>query len=189
MSDDLLQRINTAVKAANETKAEYDSRSKAVGTLLLELKKLHPATKDFKAVLEKQVEGLRSLSWAYICMDMAAGRVTHEEVKKVERERKAKNRAKKKLAKPEPFRDVPEKTALPPPEVTAPDATTESEWMKAQHAAHEGEILEPELSARNLAEFKGACKTYLSRLNEADLKTARAFVTLDQWRPKAKKVA
>jgi len=40
-SDLLLEKINAAVKAANEAKAQSDSRAKAVGALLLDLKKLH----------------------------------------------------------------------------------------------------------------------------------------------------
>jgi hypothetical protein len=50
----LLQKINTAVAAANEAektaetaKAELVSRSKVVGQLLLEAKKRHPKVADF----------------------------------------------------------------------------------------------------------------------------------------------
>jgi hypothetical protein len=50
----LLEKINVAVKAADDAEqsvttaqAELVSRSKAVGLLLLEAKKLHPAVNDF----------------------------------------------------------------------------------------------------------------------------------------------
>ena len=66
----LLAKINEAVAAANEAEtkvttaqAELVSRSKTVGLLLLEAKKLHPAVKDFEAFLKK-VQGLK-LSRAY----------------------------------------------------------------------------------------------------------------------------
>ena len=67
---ELLAKINAAVAAANEAEtkvttaqAELVSRSKTVGLLLLEAKKLHPAVKDFEAFL-KRVQGLH-LSRAY----------------------------------------------------------------------------------------------------------------------------
>ena len=63
--DVLLTKLNVAVKAANEAEAsvttaqaELVSRSKAVGLLLLEAKKLHPKVKDFEAYL-KRVDGLK----------------------------------------------------------------------------------------------------------------------------------
>ena len=74
----LLTKLNQAVAAANEAQetvteaqetvttaqAELVSRSKTVGLLLLEAKKLHPVVKDFEAFLKKRVEGLK-LSRAY----------------------------------------------------------------------------------------------------------------------------
>src|SRR5262245_19774724 len=103
-SDLLLEKINAAVKAANEAKAQSDSRAKAVGALLLDLKKLHPAVKDFKAALEK-IEGLRSLSWAYDCMKPSHMKTT--------RRSSANGRPRvEPMSKPEPeFRDVTEKSA------------------------------------------------------------------------------
>ena len=118
----LLTKLNQAVAAANEAektaekaKDEFVSRSKAVGLLLVEAKKLHPKGKDFEAFLGR-VDGLK-LSRAYDLMRLAGGRVTDEELKKEARERKQKSRAIKKklsrqaaLKKPEPepdFRDKP----------------------------------------------------------------------------------
>ena len=73
MSARLLEEINAAVQAVNEAEqsvataqAELVSRSKKVGLLLLEAKKLHPKVKDFEAFLGK-VEGLK-LSRAYDLM-------------------------------------------------------------------------------------------------------------------------
>ena len=71
-STDLLLKINKAVAAANESektvttaqaeleskKAELVSKSRQVGLLLLEAKKLHPAVTDFDAFIKK-VKGLQ----------------------------------------------------------------------------------------------------------------------------------
>ena len=79
--DELFQKITVAVKV---------SRSKAVGLLLLEAKKLHPKVKDFDAFLSR-VEGL-GRSRAYDLMNLARGRTTDEELKKDARDRQAKSR-------------------------------------------------------------------------------------------------
>ena len=104
---DLIERLNVAVKAADEAQAqvgsanaELVSRSKAVGLLLLEAKKLHKPVKEFEAFIQK-VHGLQ-LSRAYDLLRLAGGRTTDEELKKDARERKQKSRAKKK-ATPQPM--------------------------------------------------------------------------------------
>ncbi len=209
----LVAKITEAVKAANEAEkiaetaqTELVSRSKQVGLLLLEAKKLHPAVKDFEAFL-KRVDGLQ-LSRAYDLLQLAGGRTTDEELRKEARERKRKSRASKKPLLPEPKAE-PLKLSVTTPDVTefakriadkyigedgGPPRTKESSEIsiderKAQHADLDlsAEEKAAKWSASNLREFEHACKTYLPRLNEADLKTARSFVTLDQWR--AKKVA
>lgn len=105
LGTELLAKLNEAVKAANvaersvtTAQLELVSRSKAVGLLLLEAKKLHPKVKDFDAFLKK-VHGLK-LSRAYDLLRLAGGRTTDEELKKENRERQQKSRAKKKLPTP-----------------------------------------------------------------------------------------
>ena len=78
-ADELLGTLKLAVAAANDAEqnvttaqAELVSRSKRVGMLLLEAKKLHPAVKDFEAFLKK-VDGLK-LSRAYDLLRLAGGR-------------------------------------------------------------------------------------------------------------------
>jgi hypothetical protein len=100
LDTELLTKLNEAVQAANvaertmtTAQAEHLSRSKAVGLLLLEAKKLHPKVKDFDAFLKK-VHGLK-LSRAYELLRLAGGRTTDEELKKENRERQQKSRAKK----------------------------------------------------------------------------------------------
>jgi hypothetical protein len=113
-----LGRLNVAVAAANEAHGELVSRSKAVGLLLLEAKKLHPAVKDFEAYL-KRVDGL-GIARAYEFMRVAGGRTTDEELKKDARERQKKSRDKRKIPpkskEPEPsFCDVTESLPKPKP--------------------------------------------------------------------------
>ena len=74
--NELLTKLQKAVAACNEAesnvetaRAELVSRSKAVGLLLLEAKKQHPAVEDFEAFLKK-VQGLQ-LSRAYDLMRIA----------------------------------------------------------------------------------------------------------------------
>jgi len=67
MSEELLTKTNDAVKAANEAQIEQVSRSKAVGLLLLEAKKLDPTKKQFEAFLNR-VNGLK-VSRAYDLMN------------------------------------------------------------------------------------------------------------------------
>ena len=115
---DLIERLNVAVKPADEAQeqvgaaqTELISRSRVVGALLLEAKKLHPKVKDFDAFIQK-VHGLQ-LSRAYDLLRLAGGRTTDEELKKDARERKQKSRAKKK-ATPQP---KPEPVPLPKPKI------------------------------------------------------------------------
>lgn len=172
----LLTKLNAAVKAANEAEtsvvtaqAELVSRSKAVGLLLLEAKKLHPQVKDFEACL-KNVDGLK-LSRAYDCMRIAGGRTTDEELRKETRERVRKSRAKTKT-----------KTLPKPPEKVS---VTVTETAKAQTPKETAAAV----SARNLEEFKYACRCYLPKLSEADLKKAHDYFMAGRLFTKIKNAA
>ena len=155
---DLIERLNVAVKAADEVQAqvgaanaELISRSKAVGLLLLEAKKLHPKVKDFDAFIQ-QVHGLQ-LSRAYDLLRLAGGRTTDEELKKDARERKQKSRAKKKATlQPKP---VPQ--PLPKPK----DSVTVTE---TRHDA--------------LREFKFACDTWIPKMSEEDRAKALSYCSV-----------
>jgi hypothetical protein len=133
--DALLIKINVAVKAANEAEtsvttaqAELVSRSKAVGLLLLEAKKLHPQVKDFEAYL-KRVDGLK-LSRAYDLLRLAGGRTTDSELRKEAAERQRKSRAKTKtLPKP------PEKVSVTITETAEQNAQTPKEKAAAVSAS------------------------------------------------------
>jgi hypothetical protein len=162
--DELLSKIKEAVSAENDARTAHVSRSRELGLLLLEAKKLHPTQKDFKKFL-RPVVGLE-LSRAYDLMRLAGGRTTEEELKKAARERQAKSRAKRKklpppaapttpASEPDPtFRDVTETVVKVDPAQTASRA-----------------------SARALAEFKQACRTYwLGITEEAHQQQAREFI-------------
>jgi hypothetical protein len=135
-SDQLLERINAAVKAANEAEAtvetaktELVSRSKAVGLLLLEAKKLHPKVADFEGFLGK-VHGLK-FSRAYDLLRLAGGRTTDEEIRQATKDRVKKHRDKKKQELPPP---PPKITAQPEP---AKDSVTSSSVTESVEASAE----------------------------------------------------
>jgi hypothetical protein len=174
---ELLVKLNEAVAVANEAEktvstaqAELLSRSKAVGVLLLEAKKLHPAVKEFEAFL-KRVDGLK-LSRAYDLLRLAGGRITDEQLKKDARERQQKSRASKKnLPKPTPALPQPKPISVTDPHVTE---TAEAKLRKAQASANARSA--KEASARCLAEFIFACRQYLPKMTEADKQKAFQLV-------------
>jgi hypothetical protein len=191
----LLTKLNEAVAARNESEKEFVSRSKTVGLLLLEAKKLHPPVKDFEAFLKK-VHGL-SLSWAYDCMRIAGGRVTEEELRRDATDRQRKSRAnKKKLPKPAPALKKPEPEPKPDSVTVTESASAEIsiDERKAQHAALDQSAEEgaekpqdeyadwldagpsASSSARCLAEFTVACRTYLPKMVGHDREKAIALV-------------
>jgi hypothetical protein len=153
----LLLKINEAVAAANKAEttvataqAELVLRSKAVGVLLLEARRLHPTVRDFEAFLKK-VQGLK-LSRAYDLLRLAGGRTTDEEIRKATRDRVKKHRSKKKVPpskKPEPL-SVTSTPVTESLEAERPKAEPVPTWMA-----------DARQSSRYLAEFTVACRTWL----------------------------
>jgi hypothetical protein len=192
--DDLLVKINEAVAAANEAEAkvttaqaELVSRSKTVGLLLLEAKKLHPKVNDFEAFL-KRVDGLK-LSRAYDLLRLAGGRTTDEEIRKATRDRVKKHRASKKLPRPAPApKAEPEPISVTSTPVTE-SAEISIDERKARHADLDlsAEQRVAKASAHYLAEFTVACRSYLPKITvEADRQKARLLVSeLTSGKPKA----
>jgi hypothetical protein len=177
---ELLAKINEAVAAANEAEtavttaqAELVSRSRAVGLLLLEAKKLHPAVADFETFL-KQVHGLK-LSRAYDLLRLAGGRTTDEELKKDARERQQKSRAtnKRKLPRPTP---APKKPEPKPISVTDPDVTESAEASAEKRKAINTDL---NLSARRDEDQRPQHgRGHARRAREMDLGGARATDTV-----------
>ncbi len=196
---ELLHKLNTAVAAMNkaatraeEVKTELVSKSKAVGMVLLEVKKRHPNVKDFDAFLKK-AKGLQ-LSRAYDCMAIAGGRKTDAENREQIRNRVEKHRAKK---LPPPLNAEPEQSPespLPPPPVTSSNVTESAEVSAADRqqdmAAIAGaELTREEKSDDALVKFKQACEQYCNEMIEADLKNARVYFNEQRWRRRDKKKA
>ena len=192
-TDALLAKINKAVAEANEaekahakthaelvkTHAELVSKSKIVGQLLLETKKLHPAKKDFDAFL-RRVNGLH-ISRAYDLLRLAGNRITDEELRQEARERQRKSRAKRKLPKPQP------ESVTDPPVTDSPKRITQSPEISAEQRRAENADLDNSAeeraakeSARALAEFAVACRHWLPKITvEAHRQEARnLFATL-----------
>ena len=198
-TDALLAKINKAVAEANEAEkvvttaqAELVSRSKVVGQLLLEAKKLHPKGADFEAYL-KRIDGL-GLSRAYDLMALAGGRATEEQLREKTRQRVRKHRAKKKQPMPQ-RRPEPEPLSVTQPDVTetpkqipAPNRITQSPEISAEQRRAENARLDHDdnqvtsaaiaASARALAEFTVACRHWLPKITvEADRQKARLLVS------------
>ena len=203
----LLGKINAAVaehnaaeRAVTTAQAELVSKSKEVGLLLLEAKKLHPKVADFEAFL-KRVNGLK-LSRAYDLLRLAGGRTTDEQLRQDARERKQKSRAKKKrppkapsLPKPEPDTEPPLSVTDPPvtepkritqsPEISAEERRTQNAALDAEPGPatlpepdHSPEAKRKQWSRRALNEFTYACKNYLPKITEeADRQKALRIVT------------
>jgi hypothetical protein len=180
---ELLAKLIEAVAAANgaeqtvaTAQVELVSRSRTVGLLLLEAKKLHPAVKDFETFLQR-VQGLK-LSRAYDLLRLAGGRTTDEQLRKEARERQAKSREKKKLSKPEPALPKPEpKVSVTVTETTEPSA----EECKAECANDLADLQNAHdqakrVSARCLAEFTAACRLLLPKMTGSDRQKARELV-------------
>lgn len=163
--EDLIRKLNPAIKEMNEARVALVSRSKIVGELLLKAKTIYPKVKDFEAFL-KRVDGLH-LSRAYELMRLAGGRTTDEAIRKDTRDRVKKHRDKKaQLSKPEPD-----------PEISVTVTETKLRDPMA------------DLSARSLAEFKYACRLYLPKLDAGDLKQAYVFVSCGMWHSKQNEAA
>jgi hypothetical protein len=134
----LLDKINAAVaehdaagQALETAHHEFMSKSKVVGALLLEVKRLHPKVADFEAFL-KRVNGLH-LSRAYDLMRLAGGRTTDELLRQEARDRQRKSRANKKLL-PSTTPTKAEPTQEPEPlSVTEPHVTEVRQCVQEPH--------------------------------------------------------
>jgi hypothetical protein len=196
----LLNKLNAAVaehnaaeQAVTTAQSELVSKSKVVGQLLLEAKKRHPKVTDFEAFL-KRVNGLK-LSRAYDLLRLAGGRTTDEELRKDQRERVRKHRAKKKIPAQPKSITKPEPISVTDPHVTeSPKRITQSpeisvDQRRTQNAALDteprptppvSELKRQVKSHLALADFKIACKTYLPLITDpADQWDALMFIRND----------
>jgi hypothetical protein len=158
-AEELLRKLNPAVKEMNQAREGYASRSKVVGELLLEAKALHPKVIDFEAFL-KRVDGLH-LSRAYELLRLAGGRTTEAEIKKENRERQQRHRIKQKT------KGAPKPQATPKASQESFRDVTESRTPPAMAGADSG---------RALREFLFACNAWLPLMTAGELNMARSHV-------------
>jgi hypothetical protein len=161
--DELLRKINSAVKEMDAARVDLTSRSKIVGELLLEAKTLHPKPNDFEAFL-KRVVGLHRTR-AYELLALAGGRTTEAEIKKQNRERQQRHRIKKKT------KEMPKPDPEPAPKKIR-DITDSPTTAGADRR-------------RPLQEFLFACGTWLPLMTSAELNVARDHVASWGMRRKA----
>jgi hypothetical protein len=170
-ADELLSRITMAVALANDAekkaegaRAEYVSRQRAIGELLLELKQRYPKPKEFEAKLS-EVSGLQR-SRAYDYMALAGGRKTEEALREEARLRKEKERERK--AKEKKEREQAEK-AKPIPKPESVTVTDEKTKPKPNDT--------PVTKASALDEFRFAARNWIPRMSATDKQRALKLVT------------
>jgi hypothetical protein len=145
----------------------------AAGILLIEARDRHPSEKDFEKFL--QLAGGIQLRRAQDFIAFAVGRKDWDQHQKENAAAQQRHRDKLKADK------EAKAAALPKPESKGKEPSRITRNASTEKA--------DTMSAIKLRDFEHACGIYLPKLNEADLKKARAFVMHDEWRPKAKKVA
>src|ERR1700687_1897752 len=170
--NDLLKKIRAAVAICDTAHVEFVSRSKTVGLLLLEAKKLHPKVGDFETFL-KRVHGLHR-SRAYELLRLAGGRATDAEIRADTAARVKKHRDKKKRLSVTD--DHVTETAEP--DTHAAPLTAEPHARRAPITPAAGS---DSASREALAELKFACRTYLPRMSSADLAEAFAYASDNEW--------
>jgi hypothetical protein len=139
-TDELLSRINAAVAVCNDAekkaegaKAEYVSRGRAVGVLLLELKQHYPKKpQEFEAKLT-EISGLHRTR-AYEFMALAGGRKTEAELREEARFRKERERQRKAAEKRE--RERAEKAKPKPAPESVTSRTEAQQVFDSPEAAH-----------------------------------------------------
>jgi hypothetical protein len=181
----LVSKVIAALKEYDAAEAAKKEKALVLGALLAEAQNRHRSSKAFEAFLERA--GGIQIRRAQDLIAFAVGRKSFERHQAHNAAAQQRHRDKLKAEKAERERDkAAEKSKLdkdalrnasPKPEPTArpdskpkPDASSKS-------------------SANYLREFEYACRTYLPRLNAADLQKARQFIALDSWRSKQEKAA
>jgi hypothetical protein len=170
---ELLARIKVAVAVCNDAekkaegaKNEFTSRGRAVGVLLLELKRHYPKPKEFEAKLTK-VCGLHR-SRAYEYMALAGGRKTEaglREEARLRKEKERQRRAKEKKEQEQAERAKP-KPILKPESVTVTDEETKPKQNDA-----------PVTKASALDEFRFAARNWIPKMSAVDKQKALKLVT------------
>jgi hypothetical protein len=181
---DAIKEYDAANKEYNDAETTLGLKRKekqiAAGKLLIEARKRHPTEKAFEKFLD--LAGGIGIRRAQDFIAFAVGRKDFDRHQAENAAAQQRHRDKLKADKIE--RDKAN-AALPKPEPKKPEISritrnASTEELLRQRTA---------MSASALQDYEDACRTYLPKLNEADLKKARAFVERDEWRPKARKIA
>jgi hypothetical protein len=172
----LASRIIDAIKQVDAATAARNEKAVAAGKLLVEAHKRHPTEKAFKEFLllaggiqirraqDLIAVALKRKDFEQHQIDNAAAQQRHRDKLKAEKIEREKERAA--LPKPDP-KPKPKGNGNPEPKPAEPrpDALRNA-------------------SAAILREFEYACRTYLPKLSETDLKKAGVYFNNGAWKTK-----
>jgi len=165
--------IRAAVEAYDAADAARKEKAIIAGTLLAKAEKRHPTPKAFEKFLE--AAGGIQIRRAQNLIAIALGRKDFEQHQADNKAAQQRHRDKLRAEK-----------------ISRDRAKAEEERAKAAKAKPEPALRNAgsaETSAANLNQFEAACRSYLPRLNEADLTKAQAFVAFGIWQSQSRKAA
>jgi hypothetical protein len=183
----LAAKIVVAIKELDAAEIAKKEKQIIAGRLLAEAQKRHPSDKAFEKFLVAaggiQIRRARDL------IAIALGRKDFEQHQEENAEAQQRHRDKLKAEKFKREKADAEARGRMKPK---PEPEQEPEPVAALRNAEPEPApqLEPKLnaiSANNLREFEFACRTYLPRLDKADLKKAVHYVVTNGWCVKTKK--
>ena len=179
----LAAKIVVAIKEVDAATATRNEKALVAGRLLVEAQKRHPTEKDFEKFLG--LAGGIGIRRARDLIALALGRKDFEQHKIENAAAQQRHRDKLKAEKIEREKA---KGALPKPEPKPkgkgkPEPTPAEPAPALRNAAGNDE----DLSATNLRGFEYACRAYLPKLNEADLKKAGIYFNKGAWKPNTNK--
>ena len=174
----LAAKIVVAIKEVDAATATRNEKALVAGRLLVEAQKRHPTEKDFEKFLG--LAGGIGIRRARDLIALALGRKDFERHQIENAAAQQRHRDKLKAEKIE----RKEREALPKPKGKGKPEPTPAEPAPAlRNAAGNDE----DLSATNLRGFEYACRAYLPKLNEADLKKAGIYFNKGAWKPNTNK--
>jgi hypothetical protein len=165
----LAAQIVDAMKAVDAADAVKKEKAVAAGRLLAEAQKRHPTEEAFKKFL--LLAGGVQIRRAQDLIALALGRKDFEQQQAENAAAQQRHRDKLKAEKIEMEK---EKEPKPKPTKSKPDALRNASTTE---------------SAAVLEYYKCSCRSYLPRLNEADLKKAIDYFNSGAWKSKTKRKA
>jgi hypothetical protein len=173
---DAVKAYDTANEEYNDAEAKFGLKRKekqiAAGKLLFEARKRHPTDKAFEKFLE--LAGGIGIRRAQDFIAFAVGRKDFDQHQAENAAAQQRHRDKLKADKLEREKA---QAALPKPEPKKPEPKQEPEPSRITRNA-------PTEETTALWEFEYACRTYLPKLNAADLKKASDYLNNGAWKRK-----